>query len=440
MKFCPNCGAKIVLENAKFCHECGFNLFGAKQRVEVPTYSEDEKVENNELKYYKGSASKYSVSNGIVTIKYHAIESDSIKTLVIPSSVTKIESGGINIVKSNSVLDPSKAYGGCINLECIEVSSDNKVYKSINGDLYNKEGTTLIQYAVGKKSEVFNVPEGVVKIELGSLFGANNLKKIVLPKSFGDDEFILGLPKEQYVEIEIHKDNPNYKVVNGHVYSKDGKVFVMYNGRKGEKTFVVPNGVTVVDNCAFCDKEELERIVLPHGLVSIGEMAFDSCVNLSDINLPSSVTNLGTSCFACCECLEHITLPHGIKEIPPHAFESSGLVHLIVPGSVKVIGEYAFSGCNSLTHVVISSSVETIECEGFSFCDNLKEFLFFEGITTIKESALYGCNSLESIRLPKSLKTIEFEAFEDCESLKTIYVVKGSKYSNLPEGVKVKEY
>ena len=101
MKFCPNCGAKIVLENAKFCHECGFNLFGAKQRVEVPTYSEDEKVENNELKYYKGSASKYSVSNGIVTIKYHAIESDSIKTLVIPSSVTKIESGGINIVKSN---------------------------------------------------------------------------------------------------------------------------------------------------------------------------------------------------------------------------------------------------------------------------------------------------------------------------------------------------
>ena len=88
----------------------------------------------------------------------------------------------------------------------------------------------------------------------------------------------------------------------------------------------------------------------------------------------------------------------------------------------------------------ISSSVETIECEGFSFCDNLKEFLFFEGITTIKESALYGCNSLESIRLPKSLKTIECEAFEDCESLKTIYVVKGSKYSNLPEGVKVKEY
>lgn len=440
MKFCPNCGAKIVLENAKFCHECGFNLFGAKQRVEAPTYNEDEKVENNELKYYKGSASKYSVSNGIVTIKYHAIESDSIKTLVIPSSVTKIESGGINIVKSNSVLDPSKAYGGCINLECIEVSSDNKVYKSINGDLYNKEGTSLIQYAVGKKSEVFNVPEGVVKIELGALFGANNLKKIILPKSFGDDEFILGLPKEQYVEIEIHKDNPNYKVVNGHVYSKDGKVFVMYNGRKGEKTFVVPNGVTVVDNCAFCDKAELERIVLPHGLVSIGEMAFDSCVNLSDINLPSSVTSLENSCFACCESLEHITLPHGIKEIPPHAFESSGLVHLIVPGSVKVIGEYAFSGCNSLTHVVISSSVETIECEGFSFCDNLKEFLFFEGITTIKESALYGCNSLESIRLPKSLKTIEFEAFEDCESLKTIYVVKGSKYSNLPEGVKVKEY
>ena len=158
--------------------------------------------------------------------------------------------------------------------------------------------------------------------------------------SLGYDEFILSVPLEQYVEIEIHKDNPNYKVANGHVYSKDGKVFVMYNGRKEEKTFVVPNGVTAIDNCAFSGKENLERIVLPHGLVSIGEMAFEGCSNLSEINLPSSLTTLESSCFACCEYLEHITLPHGIKEIPPHAFEPSGLVHLVVPGSVKVIGEY----------------------------------------------------------------------------------------------------
>ena len=100
MKFCPNCGIKIVLESAKFCHECGFSLFDVKQKIEIPRDIEDEVVEKEELKKYKGSASLYSISNGIVTIKYRAIDCDSIKKLVIPSSVSKIESGGINIVKS----------------------------------------------------------------------------------------------------------------------------------------------------------------------------------------------------------------------------------------------------------------------------------------------------------------------------------------------------
>ncbi len=28
MKFCPECGTKLMTENAKFCHECGFKFNG----------------------------------------------------------------------------------------------------------------------------------------------------------------------------------------------------------------------------------------------------------------------------------------------------------------------------------------------------------------------------------------------------------------------------
>ena len=68
----------------------------------------------------------------------------------IPASVTSIE---------------KKAFYACISLQSITVSEDNNTYKSIDSDLYTKDGTTLIQYAIGKTETSFAIPSSVISIE-----------------------------------------------------------------------------------------------------------------------------------------------------------------------------------------------------------------------------------------------------------------------------------
>ena len=74
-------------------------------------------------------------------------------------------------------------FSECLGLKKIIVDESNEHFKSIDGNLYTKDGRSLIQYAIGKEDTEFTVPEGVTRIEYGALNYANSLKKINLPTS-----------------------------------------------------------------------------------------------------------------------------------------------------------------------------------------------------------------------------------------------------------------
>ena len=50
-------------------------------------------------------------------------------------------------------------------------------------------------------------------------------------------------------------------------------------------------------------------------------------------------------------------------------------------------------------------------------CDNLKNIVLPEGITSINEFAFGSCTTLQTIELPSTLKEIKANAFNKCESL-----------------------
>ena len=53
----------------------------------------------------------------------------------------------------------------------------------MDGNLYGKDGTRLIQYATGKTQKSFVVPDGVTAIEYGAFQNAKRLKEIILPST-----------------------------------------------------------------------------------------------------------------------------------------------------------------------------------------------------------------------------------------------------------------
>ena len=56
------------------------------------------------------------------------------------------------------------AFSACKSLTEISVTTSNESYKSVDGNLYTKDGKTLVQYAIGKSESKFTVPGTVERV------------------------------------------------------------------------------------------------------------------------------------------------------------------------------------------------------------------------------------------------------------------------------------
>lgn len=97
---------------------------------------------------------------------------------------------------------------------------------------------------------------------------------------------------------------------------------------------------------------------------------------------------------------------------------------IIIPSSVKEIGQRAFYGCNLLTDVKIPSSVTSIGKFAFGYCSSLTEIEIPSSITVIKESTFNQCTKLNKITLPSSIESVEYDAFSGTISLTIVGSIK----------------
>ena len=116
----------------------------------------------------------------------------NITSVVIPEGVTKIEMSAfydctnlISVVIPSSVtsIRTNGTFDKCVSLTSITVDENNKYYKSIDGNLYSKDGKTLIRYAIGKTDTSFIVPEGMTIIGDYAFSGCSSLVSVTIPNS-----------------------------------------------------------------------------------------------------------------------------------------------------------------------------------------------------------------------------------------------------------------
>ena len=71
----------------------------------------------------------------------------------------------------------------CKNLSSINVVSDNNYFSSIDGVLFNKNQTAIVQYPEGKNGNSYVIPSSVTAIGTGAFKYAQSLTNIVIPSS-----------------------------------------------------------------------------------------------------------------------------------------------------------------------------------------------------------------------------------------------------------------
>ena len=105
-----------------------------------------------------------------------------------------------------------------------------------------------------------------------------------------------------------------------------------------------------------------------------------------------------------------------VTEISDNAFQNEDIKSVIIPKSIKKIGDYAFDGCTQLMSVEMDST----RYDGAPI------------VNTIGKNAFSNCTSLPEIRIPNSVSMIGQGAFDNCSSLKTIKFHSNTAFEGLP--------
>ena len=341
--------------------------------------------------------------------------STSLTDITIPSSVTTIGFG---------------AFNGCTNLQNLLIDENNPKYSSVDGVLYNKDKTTLIQYPCANLNTDYTILDNVVAIEDRAFENSTNLVNITIPnsvKNIGGGAFA-SCTSIKNVIIPDGVENIG-KGAFRHCTSLESVSIpnsVVSLGNSDEKWVGIGGfggGGPILG--VFGDCTNLTSVTLPSNLTTITVGLFSYCSELKEITIPDKVTSIDNWAFSCCS-LESITLPNSVKSIGDNAFWCSSLKSLTVPDSVKSIGDYAFciSGIESL---VISDSVENISSYTLDGAYNLRDLTIGGGIKKISYDDVSECTSLEKLTLREGIESIDTCAFTKQPNLKYVVIPKSVK-------------
>ncbi len=324
----------------------------------------------------------------LTAIGNNAFTDSGIKSIKLPKATTKL---------GNWAFMNTKLGVKDINLENITEMGREVFLNTPWLDEMKKKGELVIVNDIlvdssGFKGKTLTVPKGVKTIAGQGISHVTNLEKVIIPEgveTIGDNAFDSDMNLKEVVipasAVNIGKNiaysctdlttytvdakNPNYKTVDGILYTNDMQTLVSCPA--GKKTFT--------------NKGEF---VCPDSVKTIEDGAFNGCFGLTKIVLSSGLEKIGRS-----------------------AFSSGALTELTLPDGLKIIGDNAFHSQSQLTSVTIPASVKAIENHTFTNCPKLAEVTLLEGLEMIDDDAFANCKALTSVLIPKSVEHIGWNAF-----------------------------
>ena len=310
----------------------------------------------------------------------------ALTSVTIPDGVTSIETEtfagcesltSIKIGKNVTSIG-AKAFAGCDGIASFDVAAENQTYCTVDGVLFNKEKTILIQYPAGKQG-AYTIPDGVTDF---------------------------------------------------------GQAFYYCSGLT---SLTIPEGITSIESTAFVYCTAMTSISIPNSVTSIGESAF-AASGLETISIPEGVTSLGENVFYYCQGLTSATIGDGLTSIPNSTFWGCSALETVTIGkSVTSFGQNVFKECSNLKSIIwnakngtyydfgsqiesftFGEEVETIPYKCCYSMSGLKSVTIPNSVTSIGGSAFQFCSGLTEVTIGNNVTNIYDLAFYYCTGLKTL--------------------
>jgi hypothetical protein len=219
---------------------------------------------------------------------------------------------------------------GCTSLLAINVDSQNPIFSSVGGVVFDKTQTILYRFPMGRAG-TYSIPNNIINLGPGVFQFCAKLTGVTLP-----------------------------------------------------------SGVTNVGEYVFDSCAGLTSLTFPNSVVSVGSDAFKNCISLTNVNFGSGITTFGSDVDDGCVNMTAIN----VDPLNPLFSSVAGVLFdkskgnlwrfpmgragsYSVPNSVTNIGT-AFQYCSRLVSVKIPASVINIDKYAFDSCSNLTG-IYFKG-------------------------------------------------------------
>lgn len=349
---------------------------------------------------------------------------ENIAKVVIPESVTEINRLAFTRCKSlktvvipKSVTDIQQLAFFMTDIDNVQIDSENPVYFG-NGSFIAETATKTLIYGnstvnIPDGGSVENIgshafsyledigdiviPEGVKTIEYSAFRNCYGVTSLTLPStvtSIDSSAFYYCVIQS----ITVAPQNTVYKSIGNCLIEIESKTLI-----KGCNSSVIPDdgSVEIIGRMAFMDCKTITEISIPEGVVSIQSQAFYN-TNANSISLPDTLQFIGDDAFlitpyysdknnwdngalyigkylikANSSLSSEYTVRDGTLAIACKAFQyNKSIIKLVIPDSVKYIGNSAFDYCSNLTEIEMGDGVQIIGSFAFTGCQALESVAF----------------------------------------------------------------
>jgi hypothetical protein len=293
------------------------------------------------------------------------------------------------------------------------VDAANPVFSSLDGVLFNKAQTTLIQYPGGRGGS-YVIPNSVTSVGNVAFYNCTSLTSVAIGSSVTNIEGAAFFQCTSLTSFSVDAANPVFSSLDGVLFNKAQTTLILFPGGRGG-SYVIPNSVTNIGSVGFSGCSGLTSVTIPNSATTIEYGAFSYCTSLTNFSVDAAHPVLNTLGGVLFNKAKTILI----------RFSAGRGGSYIIPNSVTFVRDYAFLGCTSVTRVTIRNSVTSLGIFAFDDCASLTSVTIGNGVTSIGHYVFYCCANLTSFTFTGNAPNLASDAIFNVGLGATVYYYYG---------------